>query len=263
MVAILKTAHRLRHARPKKHTPLRQVSVMGARYCSPKFGRWISRDPIGEGPDPNLYRFVRNSPIGDLDIRGLSTFSGQLYTVTVDDQPFWISDANYFALGPWSLGSAGCYGPDRSERDVDLSWVWSGCNCYQNTDGRIWGMLLQTQARQYRYMKGRETLRHKPEYADTPKHEAAHMKNHQEYWRSYEGVVLEMMNLCVCEYCIRDIDHYLRFKELEFRWQKKAADCVIDRADGQDCPLDYYRSKSDELRENAKKRREEKPECYR
>ena len=33
--------------------------------------RWISRDPLGEGVDANLYRYCKNSPVGCLDPEGL------------------------------------------------------------------------------------------------------------------------------------------------------------------------------------------------
>ena len=42
----------------------------GLRYYNPGTGRWVSRDPIEERGGPNLYGFVGNSPIGDLDALG-------------------------------------------------------------------------------------------------------------------------------------------------------------------------------------------------
>ena len=32
------------------------------RYYSTSLGRWLSRDPIGEGGGENTYRFVKNAP---------------------------------------------------------------------------------------------------------------------------------------------------------------------------------------------------------
>ena len=40
--------------------------------------RWISRDPLGEGVDYNLYRYCGNSPINGTDSEGLAPFSGTL-----------------------------------------------------------------------------------------------------------------------------------------------------------------------------------------
>src|SRR5688572_8020645 len=38
----------------------------------PTIGRWITRDPIGfEAADPNLYRYVHNSPTNTTDPSGL------------------------------------------------------------------------------------------------------------------------------------------------------------------------------------------------
>jgi RHS repeat-associated protein len=43
----------------------------GYRYYIPEFGRWISRDPIGEEGGNNLYAFVFNDPIMFSDYLGL------------------------------------------------------------------------------------------------------------------------------------------------------------------------------------------------
>ena len=47
----------------------------GFRYYSPQTGRWLSRDPIAETGGMNLYAFVKNDPIGNIDILGLGRFS--------------------------------------------------------------------------------------------------------------------------------------------------------------------------------------------
>jgi RHS repeat-associated protein len=41
------------------------------RYYDASSQRWITRDPLEELPDPNLYRFVLNRPTVDQDERGL------------------------------------------------------------------------------------------------------------------------------------------------------------------------------------------------
>ncbi len=43
----------------------------GYRYYSPYLGRWLSKDPIGEYGGPNLYAFLRNSPVDQTDLLGL------------------------------------------------------------------------------------------------------------------------------------------------------------------------------------------------
>jgi RHS repeat-associated protein len=42
------------------------------RSYSPRWGRWLSRDPIGEEGGLNLYALVGNNPINDYDPLGLS-----------------------------------------------------------------------------------------------------------------------------------------------------------------------------------------------
>ena len=44
----------------------------GLRYYSPRIGRWLNQDPIGEQGGMNLYAFVRNNPTNLIDILGMS-----------------------------------------------------------------------------------------------------------------------------------------------------------------------------------------------
>jgi RHS repeat-associated protein len=46
----------------------------GRRYYSPSTGRWLSKDPIEESGEPNLYGFVGNQPINKIDRDGRATF---------------------------------------------------------------------------------------------------------------------------------------------------------------------------------------------
>jgi hypothetical protein len=82
--------------RPKSDLPRSTTARSGYRFYSPKLGRWVNRDPIGEDSDrsvpssavlpmwahwagleggsvdeANLYLFVRNSPMGNFDAYGL------------------------------------------------------------------------------------------------------------------------------------------------------------------------------------------------
>lgn len=41
------------------------------RVYSPNFGRWLSRDPVGESAGAHLYGFVSNRPLDCLDVGGL------------------------------------------------------------------------------------------------------------------------------------------------------------------------------------------------
>ena len=51
----------------------------GFRFYSPGLGRWINRDPISERGGGNLYCFVGNNPVNQVDIYGL-----QLFALSVD-----------------------------------------------------------------------------------------------------------------------------------------------------------------------------------
>jgi len=47
----------------------------GFRYYNPQIGKWANRDPIAETGGLNLYAFVKNDPIGNIDLLGLGRFS--------------------------------------------------------------------------------------------------------------------------------------------------------------------------------------------
>lgn len=44
-------------------------------FYNPQTGRWLSRDPAGEMPGPNLFAFVRNSPLAAVDSLGLDEYN--------------------------------------------------------------------------------------------------------------------------------------------------------------------------------------------
>jgi RHS repeat-associated protein len=67
------------------------LSYYGFRYYQADTGRWLSRDPIRESGDINLYRFAGNEPVGRVDIFGLQyqhTFEkyGRM-DVTISSEP--------------------------------------------------------------------------------------------------------------------------------------------------------------------------------
>lgn len=55
------------------------------RYYSPELGRWLSRDPAEESGGTNLYGFVENEPISQIDYHGLFrwTWRAKRYTNTL------------------------------------------------------------------------------------------------------------------------------------------------------------------------------------
>ncbi len=51
----------------------------GYRFYSPVLSRWLSRDPLEEEENANLYLFCGNRPLGQVDYLGLLTASGGLW----------------------------------------------------------------------------------------------------------------------------------------------------------------------------------------
>lgn len=54
----------------KYHDDETGLVYYGYRYYSPELGRWLNRDPIEEEGGLNLYAFVTNNPIGNVDVDG-------------------------------------------------------------------------------------------------------------------------------------------------------------------------------------------------
>ncbi|HKK63155.1 MAG TPA: RHS repeat-associated core domain-containing protein [Bacteroidales bacterium] len=64
-----------------RFNPVVSVSISNYRYYNPDLGRWLSRDPIGEQGGLNVYGFVGNNGVNEVDILGLSFESpGPVYT---------------------------------------------------------------------------------------------------------------------------------------------------------------------------------------
>jgi RHS repeat-associated protein len=96
----------------------------GYRYYSPELGRWLSRDPLEEGVELNIYAFVMNRPLNWHDPFGLTACScGADIT---DGLRAAMRDAERrFGNAPWYSKMRGCLGfvfplPPFSMRNWDL-----------------------------------------------------------------------------------------------------------------------------------------------
>ena len=50
-----------------------ELLYYGYRYYDSKRGRWLSREPLGEGENINLYSYCHGDPINNVDVLGLAT----------------------------------------------------------------------------------------------------------------------------------------------------------------------------------------------
>ncbi len=61
----------------------------GHRYYDPHWGRFISRDPIGEAGGANLYAYAGNDPVNKRDLWGLTTVDDDEDDLTPRPAQFW------------------------------------------------------------------------------------------------------------------------------------------------------------------------------
>jgi RHS repeat-associated protein len=65
------------------------LQLHGARWYDPATGRWLSEDPSGfDGGDPNLYRYVGNSPPNFADPTGTTQAGNPLTSLPSVSRPF-------------------------------------------------------------------------------------------------------------------------------------------------------------------------------
>ena len=70
------------------------------RVYDSTMGRWLSRDPLGEGVDYNLYRYCGNNPVSGVDPMGLDPTEGWVPDVPLQYQ----LDGAAIGIGLVSLG---------------------------------------------------------------------------------------------------------------------------------------------------------------
>lgn len=51
------------------------LTYFGRRYYQPTLGRWLTPDPLGFADGPNLYAYLKNSPLTAIDLYGLQRFN--------------------------------------------------------------------------------------------------------------------------------------------------------------------------------------------
>jgi RHS repeat-associated protein len=83
----------------------------GYRQYDPVHGRWLSRDPIGEAGGVNLYGFIGNDGINQVDVLGLNATRHPNGSVSVHTSGgYYLRYKSHLGPGPWD-------GPYASESD--------------------------------------------------------------------------------------------------------------------------------------------------
>jgi len=83
----------------------------GYRYYNPSTGRWLSRDPIMEAGSLNLYAFLLNDPLDDVDLFGLMNCQRDRFEFELGKFMKWI--------------------PFKGAEEVGNAWIraeWSRCD---------------------------------------------------------------------------------------------------------------------------------------
>ncbi|MGB9620578.1 MAG: RHS repeat domain-containing protein, partial [Armatimonadota bacterium] len=80
------------------------LGYWGERYCSPRLGRWMSRDPIEERGGVNLYAFVLNAPSIAIDATGeaIPVVAPVVVFAAACTLPFFVELRIEEAMGKWS-----------------------------------------------------------------------------------------------------------------------------------------------------------------
>ena len=93
----------------------------GLRFYSPRSGRWISRDPIGEIGGLNLYRYVHNNPLNRIEIWGLGdpSYGGHRHTSSPTNTDDLVNAYGSFFMSMGDVVSFGATATLRQQLGLD------------------------------------------------------------------------------------------------------------------------------------------------
>jgi hypothetical protein len=87
---------------------------LASAYYDPGAQRWINRDPLGEHGGRNLYRYVYNSPIDDVDAHGLFGREDHGHDYMKEDNCWYKS-----SIPPWSYWRHFRKDMDKIEKELE------------------------------------------------------------------------------------------------------------------------------------------------
>ena len=98
------------------------LGYWGYRYYSPRLGRWVNRDPLGESPDVNLHRYVANQPVCLIDPRGACSYTSDVHVGPSGDRPKAVDMAWTFTVGT----DCCCHGALKFVQIIQEDWTIGG-----------------------------------------------------------------------------------------------------------------------------------------
>jgi len=178
----------------------------GYRYYDPELGRWVNRDPIEERGGGNIYGFIENRAVTELDYLGTMGLSFGDFRLTIEPL-----DEGY--LSPGASGSA------KFRRNNTLS-----CKCVSSADGSCTARITCE-------LKAKPTTRTRPgAWSESAprritqiKHERNHFEVYKERWipSFYELFsYYAYLECCNCEERRSELETL--WKDLDtrlFRWE--------------------------------------------